>query len=182
MTGNNWGRIAHAAQQSSFKLRKRRKKSAKIRVLKEISRRLAFGLDLPPEAVAYAKGQSLDAPDITRPKQAPSKKRGRTDFYSSRAWRNVRYQAIKRADGNCEACDRSPKEGVVLHADHVKPRSKYPHLALEVTNIQILCEDCNMGKSNKDETDWRPEPRRGEGHFMLPEKRTWEGEAWERFK
>jgi 5-methylcytosine-specific restriction endonuclease McrA len=124
-------------------------------VLKEISRRLALGIDLPPEALAYAKGQSLDAPNIYAPKQAASKKPGKTDFYSSRAWRDVRYEAIKRADGHCEACGRSPKDGVVLHADHVKPRSKYPHLALELANIQILCEDCNMGKSNRDETDWR---------------------------
>jgi 5-methylcytosine-specific restriction endonuclease McrA len=28
-------------------------------------------------------------------------------------------------------------------------------LALEITNLQVLCADCNIGKSNTDETDWR---------------------------
>ena len=25
-----------------------------------------------------------------------------------------------------------------------------------VRAAKVLCEDCNMGKSNKDQTDWRP--------------------------
>jgi len=45
----------------------------------------------------------------------------------------------------------------VLHVDHIKPRSKYPELSLTFSNLQILCEDCNFGKSNIDQTDWRPE-------------------------
>ena len=55
-------------------------------------------------------------------------------------------------------CGRSRKDhGVVIHVDHIKPRSKYPHLALVFENMQILCEDCNLGKSNVDATDWRPD-------------------------
>jgi hypothetical protein len=42
-----------------------------------------------------------------------------------------------------------------LHVDHIKSRSKHPDLALEITNLQVLCADCNIGKSNTDETDWR---------------------------
>ncbi len=151
MSGSNWNTIASVAKQGGFKLRKRRVKSAKIRVLKEISRRLALGLELPPEAIAYAKGQAATAPDIRKPR-SPKK---RTDFYSSNAWRAVRYEAIKRSKGRCEACGMSPDDGAKLHADHVKPRSKHPRLALELSNVQILCLDCNMGKSNRDETDWR---------------------------
>lgn len=44
-----------------------------------------------------------------------------------------------------------------MHVDHIKPRSKYPHLAYDVNNLQVLCQDCNFGKSNHDETDWRRE-------------------------
>lgn len=43
--------------------------------------------------------------------------------------------------------------------DHIKPRSKYPHLELVFNNLQILCKNCNQGKSNIDETDWRPRPK-----------------------
>ena len=41
--------------------------------------------------------------------------------------------------------------------DHIKPRSRYPALELTLTNLQVLCNDCNMGKSNDDETDFRPD-------------------------
>ena len=54
-------------------------------------------------------------------------------------------------------CGRSPKmHSVVIHVDHIKPRSIYPDLSLEFTNLQLLCADCNLGKSNKYDTDWRP--------------------------
>ena len=44
-----------------------------------------------------------------------------------------------------------------MNVDHIKPRKKYPELALDKSNLQVLCEECNHGKGNWDETDWRPE-------------------------
>lgn len=55
----------------------------------------------------------------------------------------------------CQCCGASQKDGAVLHVDHIKPRSKYPELEFDVNNLQVLCADCNIGKSNIDETDWR---------------------------
>ena len=56
------------------------------------------------------------------------------------------------------ACGKSKKRhGIVIHVDHIKPRSKFPTLSFEFSNLQILCEDCNLGKMNMDQTDWRPE-------------------------
>lgn len=46
---------------------------------------------------------------------------------------------------------------VTLVVDHIKPRSKFPELELKEDNLQLLCNSCNMGKSNKDETDFRLE-------------------------
>lgn len=83
------------------------------------------------------------------------KKQERKGFYESRAWRELRYFALKAADGLCALCGRGKKHGVVLHVDHIKPRSKHPELELDADNLQVLCEDCNLGKSNKDDTDWR---------------------------
>lgn len=77
------------------------------------------------------------------------------NFYSSRAWRNLRYKALKKYGAICHCCNVSRKQGKVMHVDHIKPRSKYPLLELRLDNLQILCEDCNLGKSNTDETDWR---------------------------
>jgi 5-methylcytosine-specific restriction endonuclease McrA len=42
-----------------------------------------------------------------------------------------------------------------MHIDHIKPKSKFPDLALTEENLQILCRDCNLGKSNRFNTDFR---------------------------
>lgn len=78
------------------------------------------------------------------------------DFTSSPAWRVLRFEVLRESNGSCSLCGRSNREhGVILHVDHIKPKSLYPELALHKPNLQVLCEDCNMGKGNRDETDWR---------------------------
>ena len=76
-------------------------------------------------------------------------------FYGIEAWRRLRYRALIASDGCCECCGTSPSKGKPLHVDHIKPRSKYPDLELEISNLQVLCDDCNLGKGAWDETDWR---------------------------
>lgn len=78
------------------------------------------------------------------------------DFYMSRPWRALRYQALKLHGARCQCCGASAEQGKVMHVDHIKPRSKHPQLELVLSNLQVLCEDCNLGKSNVDDTDWRP--------------------------
>ena len=77
------------------------------------------------------------------------------DFYKSKEWRALRVKALVNQGRKCCLCGRTPKDGVILHVDHIKPRSKYPELELKLRNLQILCEDCNLGKSNKYQDDWR---------------------------
>ena len=79
----------------------------------------------------------------------------RGQFYSSAPWKELRYRVLKASDGRCALCGVSASSGAVLHVDHIKPRSLFPELALEESNMQVLCADCNIGKSNKDDTDWR---------------------------
>lgn len=78
-------------------------------------------------------------------------------FYGSWEWKKVRYKAIKRCGQRCLCCGWRPGDTKVgfLVVDHIKPKSKYPELCLEVTNLQVLCNDCNMGKSNIYEDDFR---------------------------
>lgn len=73
-------------------------------------------------------------------------------FYDSEDWREVRYKALKINGRICALCRST--DGV-MHVDHIKPRSFHPELALDINNLQILCRPCNLGKSNKDETDFR---------------------------
>lgn len=75
-------------------------------------------------------------------------------FYETREWRELRYKALKLYGLQCQCCGRKPPK-VCLHVDHILPRSKYRHLELDIRNLQILCEDCNLGKSAWDITDWR---------------------------
>lgn len=89
--------------------------------------------------------------------KADAKRAARLEFYKSREWRDLRYRALKLHGRRCQCCGATPdRNGVVLHVDHIKPRSHYPSLELDLNNLQVLCEDCNLGKSNKDDEDFRP--------------------------
>lgn len=108
--------------------------------------------------LAYRRGVlpgTVQQPKDTKPYYY----REKDEFYESKEWRHFRYQALKESDGRCKLCGRSSKDKVTLHVDHIKPRSLFPKLALDPGNLQVLCEDCNMGKSNKDDTDWRHQAR-----------------------
>lgn len=75
-------------------------------------------------------------------------------FLQTREWRELRYLAIKKHGQKCVCCGRSPPS-VSIHVDHIKPRHTHPTLALDMNNLQILCDDCNLGKGAWDQTDWR---------------------------
>lgn len=73
-------------------------------------------------------------------------------FLASREWLELRYQVLKKYGRVCMCCGARPE---MVHVDHIKPRSKFPELELCFENLQVLCPECNIGKSNKDDTDWR---------------------------
>jgi 5-methylcytosine-specific restriction endonuclease McrA len=76
-------------------------------------------------------------------------------FLSTFQWRKVRMEALKKYGPRCQCCGATPATGAVMNVDHIKPRKKWPSLALDVNNLQVLCHDCNHGKGNWDDTDWR---------------------------
>jgi hypothetical protein len=76
-------------------------------------------------------------------------------FYQSSAWLELRIRVLDVYGPICMCCGSYPPE-VVIHVDHIKPFSVWPELALEFDNLQVLCENCNRGKSNKVMTDYRP--------------------------
>jgi len=63
------------------------------------------------------------------------------------SWR-LRFLVQRRDRFSCRACGRSPANdvGVVLHLDHILPWSEGGETTLD--NLQTLCEQCNIGKSN----------------------------------
>lgn len=75
-------------------------------------------------------------------------------FLSSFEWRQLRFKALQKYGRQCQCCGASPASGAVMNVDHVKSRRRFPELALDIGNLQILCEDCNHGKAN-DIVDFR---------------------------
>ena len=137
-------RPATAPTASSRKTRKKNKKAAKI--AKRAEARLIAGVN---------KNTAINSCVKAAASYGSKTYGGNRDFYKSREWQEVRCIALRRHGASCQCCGATRKDGKVIHVDHIKPRSKFPSLALDIDNLQILCEDCNMGKSNKDATDWR---------------------------
>lgn len=79
------------------------------------------------------------------------------EFLSTYEWRRVRMQALTKYGARCQCCGATPGDGTKMNVDHIKPRKIFPELALDLSNLQVLCDACNHGKGNWDMTDWRKE-------------------------
>lgn len=77
-------------------------------------------------------------------------------FYRTPEWKRARIDALIRLGRRCGCCGASPETGAVLNVDHIKPLRFNWHLRLDQNNLQILCADCNAGKGNRLEVDFRP--------------------------
>lgn len=67
----------------------------------------------------------------------------------------IRWQVFQRDNWRCVACGvkATDDDKVILHVDHITPRSKGGKD--EIDNYQTLCDKCNIGKSNTNNTDLR---------------------------
>lgn len=74
-------------------------------------------------------------------------------FYKSEAWLRLRFKVVAHYGKICMACGETKGR---FHVDHIIPRSVDRSLELDFNNLQMLCEPCNIGKSNLDKTDFRP--------------------------
>lgn len=60
--------------------------------------------------------------------------------------RGLRKEVFKRDNYTCKECGAKKSEGATLHIDHIIPISKGG--TDELSNLQTLCADCNLNKSN----------------------------------
>ena len=102
-----------------------------------------------------------------RRKKNKQKKAG-AGFYSSWEWKKLRYRVLKFYGPICMLCGATNKDGKRIVVDHINPIRRYPKLALSFDNLQVLCNDCNMGKSDCDDSDFR-EPIGGDAASHLRE-------------
>jgi 5-methylcytosine-specific restriction endonuclease McrA len=100
---------------------------------------------------------ALDAANRAAEERRSSAKGKSKDFYTSPAWRRLRYVALranreKYGKLTCVVCG-----GIAgpFHVDHIEPLSKNWARRLDPTNLQVMDEACNLGKSNTDRIDWR---------------------------
>lgn len=71
-------------------------------------------------------------------------------FYASAEWSMLRKKAISEQGRICAMCKKYIEDEADITVDHIRPRSKSPHLALSEYNLQILCRQCNSRKGARD--------------------------------
>lgn len=89
-----------------------------------------------------------DKPDPLNAQEPIKIKRGKSParlFVDSKEWKQLREKARHLLPPVCVRCESVYD----LQVDHIFPKSKYPDLALKLSNLQILCRKCNFAKSNK---------------------------------
>lgn len=101
----------------------------------------------------YEVKRELPKSDPTKPNvEAPAKNISPSKLFLLRKeWVELRKSALAMYGSVCHKCGTTKN----IQVDHIKPKSKYPELSLDINNLQILCWTCNRLKSNTDETDYR---------------------------
>lgn len=71
-------------------------------------------------------------------------------------WRKLRTQIMRRDKGYCQRCfckyNTINTEDLQVH--HIKPRTKYPELIYEPTNLITICGTCNKQLGVSEELDF----------------------------
>lgn len=106
---------------------------------------------LPPEVAALI-GQPVDGKAKVKAPSADTI----AAFYQSWEWKRLRLSVLLKQGRRCQCCGATAADGVRLVVDHIKPLRKHWKLRLDASNLQVLCNDCNMGKGNHIERDFRP--------------------------
>lgn len=96
-------------------------------------------------------------------KASKPSKESRESFYKSWEWRELRMVVLKKYGRRCMCCGATPDDVAIdgspvrIVVDHIKPLSLHWELRLSPNNLQVLCDECNMGKGAWDSTDYRPD-------------------------
>lgn len=70
-------------------------------------------------------------------------------FYKSKAWAKCRVLALQRDNHLCQECFRNKKINNADLVHHIKELRDYPDLALDIDNLESLCNSCH----NKEHPD-----------------------------
>lgn len=78
-------------------------------------------------------------------------RRGDNSFYRTKEWKKLRREVFKEYGKWCMKCGSQYN----ICVDHIKPRSLFPELEMCFDNMQVLCDMCNLLKSNRHCEDYR---------------------------
>lgn len=106
------------------------------------------------QAAMAAEARAKQAKRSHQPKPPAQPDRYKA-FYRSAEWKYLRYEALKAHGRRCGCCGATPEDGIRLNVDHVKPIRHYWDLRLQMSNLQVLCADCNIGKGARHQDDYR---------------------------
>ena len=96
-------------------------------------------------------------------------KQDKDNFYNSTAWRKLRLVILERDNRECRWCKEQGKvtteDDTTLIVDHIKELETHPDLALEPSNLRVLCffhhevrhKRIFKGNFNKRSTRWSDE-------------------------
>jgi len=80
----------------------------------------------------------------------------RRQFYQTYAWKQKRWKCRanwKRANKPCGLCGKPIDWQARPICDHIVPAKEAPHLALEYSNLQMVCAGCNTRKAHEKEVE-----------------------------
>lgn len=62
----------------------------------------------------------------------------------------VNKEALRKStSGKCMYCESKMEHICYSHVEHIKPKSKFPELEFEWSNLGFCCQICNTKKGNK---------------------------------
>ena len=87
-------------------------------------------------------------------KKAIEERREDERFYQTTEWKTLRFRFLRskrKTAGRyiCNYCQSTIFRNDDITVDHVKPRSKFRELALDLSNLRIACRRCNSSKGDK---------------------------------
>lgn len=125
-----------------------------------LNRKKTFSKAIKPERIEYLKSKYLlvsynrEKEKVETYSSYKPTVREKKEFYQSWEWKELRFKVLSQYKSTCLLCGATSSNSKIC-VDHIKPISLYWSKRFELDNLQTLCEDCNMGKSNKDFSDFR---------------------------
>lgn len=144
-------KVVELASSASLKQQNRVAKRAR----KSMKRKAAL-LNLPPKPPTGDVAWQKPPKGVFSPN--PNSKKS---FYASWEWRKLRMQTLVRHGHRCQSCGATTQDITIYGApvrlvvDHIQPLGKHWELRLDPENVQVLCDECNMGKGDWMTQDFR---------------------------